>query len=205
MASYADLGLFKSYIEASADDTSQDGLMQYALDAATGFIDTYTGRSFRAETAVAKRFTPLSPNYLDLIPDIRSVTTVKLDDDADFTFGTTLAASDYYLLPLVPLPDAGIYQRLQIAPTSSMAFTWSGTTQVEITGDWGYVVNGAPPATIITACLLQASRLFSRRGAPFGVLENTDIGQFTRIGTMDPDVKALLSPYKASSAAWVMV
>lgn len=205
MASYADILLFKAYISAGENDDLENALMQAALDAATSFIDTYTGRSFRAETAVAKRFTPLSPNYIDVIPDLRSVTSVKLDDDADFTFGTTLAATDYYLLPLVPLPDAGIYQRLQIAPTSSMAFTWAGNTQVEITGNWGYVVDGEPPAAIKQACLLQASRLFSRKGAPFGVLENTDIGQFTRIGTMDPDVKALLTPFKSRASAWVMV
>ena len=205
MASYADLLLFKAYIGAGENDDQENALMQAALDAATSFIDTYTLRSFRAETGVAKRFTPISPNYIDLIPDIRSVTTVKLDDDADFTFGTTLAASDYYLLPLVPLPDSGIYQRIQIAPNSSMAFTWAGNTQVEITGNWGYVVDGEPPAAIKQACLLQASRLFSRKGAPFGILENTDIGQFTRISKIDSDVDALLRPFKSRASAWVMI
>lgn len=205
MASYADLLLFKAYIGAGQNDTADDAIMQGSLDAATSFIDMFTGRSFRAETGVAKRFTPTSPGFLDLIPDIRTVTTVKLDDDGDFTFGTTLAATDYYLTPLIPLPDAGIYQRIQIAPNSSMAFAWGASTQVEITGDWGYVVNGAPPASIIQACLLQASRLFSRKGAPFGVLENTDLGQYTRIAKIDPDVESLLRPYKARSASWVML
>ncbi len=186
-------------------DDSDASAMQLALDAATGFIDAYTGRSFRAETAVAKRFSPTSAEFIDLVPDLRSATTVKVDDDGDFTFGTTLASTDYYLLPLVPLPDAGIYQRIQIAPSSSQAFAIGMSTQVEITGNWGYVVDGNAPQGIVYACLLQASRLFNRKGAPFGVLENTDLGQFTRIGALDPDVKALLDPYKSRRQSWLMV
>jgi hypothetical protein len=204
-ASYADLLLFKSYIGAGDNDDAENALMQHSLDAATDFINTYTGRTFYADDAATKRFHPTSPNYLDLIPDIRTVTSVAVDAAGDFTFSETLAATDYYLVPLVPLPDAGIYQRLMIAPNSSMSFAWGQSTQVQVVGDWGYVVDGAPPAAIIQACLIQASRLFSRKGAPFGVLENTDIGQFTRIGAMDPDVKALLNPYKSRASAWVAV
>lgn len=207
MASYADLALLKSHLSASSDGAAtfsagDDTLLQLALDAATTLIDQFTGRTFVAETGATKYFTADCADLLTLTPDIRTVTSIAIDDDGDLSFGLTLATTDYWKLPLQSYPDSGIYAQIRMAPRSSQAF--SVGYQVKIVGDWGYVVGGQAPAPVRTACLLQAARLYARRGAPFGILQSTDLGQFTRISKADPDVMAALMPYRAAAANWVM-
>jgi hypothetical protein len=202
MASYADLALLQAHLSASSDGaanfTSDDlVLLQLCLDAASGMIDKYTGRTFRAEVAATKYFTADCYGTLDLTPDIRTVTSIAIDKTGDLTFSQTLAASDYWKMPIQSYPDSGIYSQITIAPRSSQAF-YPGY-QVKVVGDWGYVVGGQAPPDVREACLLQAARLFNRRGAPFGILQTTDLGQFTRISKTDPDVQALLMPYRSTS------
>lgn len=208
MASYADLALLKMHLssgsEGLASFTAEDTiLLQLCLDAASGMIDQFCNRTFRAETGATKYFTATSADLLDLTPDLRTLTSIAIDDDDDLTFGTVLATTDYRLMPLQSYPDSGIYSQIKMAPRSSQAF--SVGYQVKIVGDWGYVVDGQAPAGVREACALQAARLYNRCGAPFGILQSTDLGQFTRISKTDPDVQALLMPYRAASASWVMV
>lgn len=205
---YADLALLKMHLSSGAEGmasfTAEDTiLLQLALDAATAMIDQFTQRKFVAETGATKYFTATSSDLLDLTPDIRSVTSVAIDDDGDLSFGLTLSASDYWLLPLQSYPDSGIYSQIRMAPRSAQAF--SVAYQVKVIGDWGYVVSGQPPAPVREACALQAARLYARRGAPFGILQSVDLGQFTRISKVDPDVMSLLQPYRAARATWVML
>jgi len=202
-SSYATLAWLKTALQIA--DESDDSPLQLALDAATALIDQWTGRSFRDEAGATKYFWATSPNILELRPDIRTITSVAVDTNGDLTFATTLAATDYLLAPLMPLPDTGIYTRLRIAPLSSRSFPQD--RQVRVVGDWGYTVDGDAPAPIRQACLIQAERLFKRaREAPFGILQTTDLGQFTRISQADPDVMALIDPYKGAVAGeWVAV
>jgi hypothetical protein len=203
MTSYADLALLQAHLSASSDGaanfTSDDTvLLQKCLDAATGMIDFFTGRKFVAESAATKYFVPSRYDALDLTPDIRTVTSVTVDDDGDLTYGLTLAANtDYWLEPLQGFPDPGIYNRIVIAPRSSQAF--SPGYRVRVVGDWGYVVGGQAPASVVEACLLQAARLYNRRGSPFGILQSTDLTTFARLSKADSDVQALLQPYRAVS------
>lgn len=208
MSSYADLATLKFHLSASSDGTASftdadNILLQMCLDAATLQIEQFCKRKFAAETGATKVFLATSYDYLDLQPDIRTVTSVKVDYLGDLTFSRTLATTDYWKLPLQSYPDSGIYNSLVIAPRSSQAFTPG--YQVQVVGDWGYVVGGQAPATIREACLLQAARLYVRRGSPLGILQSVDLGQFTRISKADPDVQALCAPYRASSATWAMV
>lgn len=204
MSAYVDLVLLRTALGIPDDD--DNALLQLAIDAASAIIDQHTGRSFADEsdgtTGVAKVFYPDSPSSLTLAPDIRTVRGVAVDSHGDLTFATTLTATDYLLMPAQPFPDAGIYQHLAIAPGSSKAFSLGA--QVRVTGDWGYTVGGYAPPAVQQACLLQASRLFKRREAPFGILQTVDLGQFTRISQADPDVQALLAPYRATSTIGAM-
>ena len=201
MAAYADILYLKSQLGIS--DANDDALLQRALNAASLWIRRYTGRSFEAETAATKVFYPGNSRYIDLSPDIRTLTTIEVDVNGDGTYTDDFAASDYLLLPLNPEPDAGIYSRVEIASLSGKSFP--SRRRVRILGDWGYVVGGVAPEDVQQACLMQAARLFKRvKEAPFGVLQTTDLGQFTRIASMDPDVKALLDPYKASTKVWIV-
>jgi hypothetical protein len=52
------------------------------------------------------------------------------------------------------------------------------------------------PEDVTEACAIQASRLFRRHEAPFGVTGAPDIGQTAVIARLDPDVKILLRDYR---------
>lgn len=186
-------------------DTASDIPLQLALDAATAWIDQFTGRSFAAETGATKYFYPTNPNLIQLTPDIRTVTSVAVDNRGDGTFATTLTSGTHFLsMPFQSRPDAGIYSSLHILGNSSLSF---GVAQrVRVIGDWGYVVGGQAPASVRQACEIQAARLYKRATeAPFGILQSTDLGTFTRLTAVDQDVKALLTPFKAAALAWIMV
>jgi hypothetical protein len=202
MSAYIDILLLKSAI--GIGDSNDDALLQQSIDAASAWIDQYTGRSFTAEAAATKYFYPTSATLLNLSPDLRTVITVHVDTSGNGTYATALTNGTHFLpMPLQSLPDAGIYSSLSILGNSSLSF---GTGQrVRVVGDWGYVVGGQPPATIQRACLIQAARYFKRKEAPFGVLQTTDLGQFTRLSKLDPDVEMLLKPYKTASQSWLMV
>lgn len=212
MASYATIAQLKAWLSAGTDSdvtfTADDTLtLQQLLDAATAFIERYTGRLFRAEVAVAKEFYAPSNYHLDL-PDIRTITGLTYDSTGQGTFNTTLVeGTDYYKSPLVPFPDAGIYTGVRVYPYSSRGF-W-GQYRARVTGDWGYVVGSplAAPPPIQQACLMEATRLWARKGAPLGIIVNANIGTFTRLTAGDGDVKALLDQYRSATDApnWIAV
>lgn len=176
-------------------DTNDDALLEYAATAAEAWVQGYTGRAFSIDAADVDRiYDPVRPNVLDVV-DLQTVTTIKIDDDNDRTYGRTLAASDYDLRPLTGPP----YSEVRIWPTSSYAFVPGQL--VKITGKFGY---GSVPADVKQALLLVAGRWFKRREAPFGVLSATDLGVYQRLSEMDPDVKTLLAPYRAGTS-WIVV
>lgn len=204
MASYATLVALKA--DLGIGDDSDDSALQLALDAATRFIDQYTGRSFVAEPGATRTFIAANPDELILAPDATAITEVAVDTRGDLSYATTLVAdTDYYAWPFRSVPDAGIISSLRILPTSSRGFVPG--YRVRVVGDWGYTVGGEPPPSIELACLRQAARWFKRREAVFGVLQTVDLGQFTRLTREDPDVAALLAPYTVArqSPHWLVV
>ena len=76
---------------------------------------------------------------------------------------------------------------------------------MRVVGSFGCVVDGGPPVEVRQSALILASRLYKRAEAPFGVLQNTDLGQYTRLSQTDPDVANLLAPWRLTGASWVMV
>lgn len=204
MASYASLAWLKTAMQIT--DDADDSPLQLALDAATAQIDQWSGRRFADETGATKYFYASSATVLDVTPDIRTVTSIAIDTNGNLTFSTTLAATDYLLYPLMPFPDPGIYYQIRTAPLTSSSRAFPQDRQIRVVGDWGYTVGGEAPPAVRQACLIQAERLYKRaREAPFGILQTTDLGQYTRISAMDPDVQSLLSPYKAARELWLAV
>jgi len=63
---------------------------------------------------------------------------------------------------------------------------------VRVTATWGWP--DVPP-TIKLATLIQASRLFACRHAPFGVAGNPEVGQLRLLERLDPDVAISVRPF----------
>lgn len=192
MTSYAHLTTLKHAL--SIGDDNDDPTLQRSLDAATGWIDQHTGRTFGDAVTATKLFYPSDDGRLDVV-DLLTVTTLKVDSRGDRSYATTLAATDYELLP----PNETPKQQVRLWPTSSKSF--GPGRLVQIAGTWGY---GSVPAQVEQACLILATRYYKRHEAPFGILGQADLGQFERISKEDPDVISLLAPY-TRTRAWVLV
>jgi len=195
---YASLIEFRLAMDLGLDDGDEPSLIR-ALDSATDWIDSYTGRVFTLDSVDTTRYFYPDRQGVVSVPDLVTVTSIALDTAINRTYATTLTASDYELRPL----DGPPYQSIVMWPYSSRAFIAS--EQVKIVGKFGYEVDGEAPKAVKQACIILASRHYKRREAPFGILQSTDLGTFSRISKEDPDVVSLLSPYRLTGASWVLV
>lgn len=209
MTSYATLATFKTAMAVT--DTDSDTDIQRCLDAATEWLSSPegAGRQFGAATSGTRYFTATDALALD-VPELATITSVAVDTDGDYSFSTTLTDGsagsdrDYFLEPLnVGQPTVyGNYQRLRIWPTSAQTFDVG--RQVRIVGTWGY---GSVPKSIEQACILLANRLLRRQQSPFGTIELPEAGVVARVARTDPDIEALVAPFRSpqGATAWVMV
>lgn len=199
-APYATLPEFKAWV--TLDDTVDDVVATGALEAVTRWIDEYCDRHFWKDGAtgaeVARTFTPKHCYKLDiddLVPG--SITTFKTDAAGDGTFETTWAASDYQLQP-VNRPTGRPFRRVEAIGGRLFPVTYTRSRQdrVEITGVWGWP---AVPDAVQQACLIQASRVLKRRHSPEGVAGFGEFGLIRVTNRPDPDVMAMLDPYRRTA------
>jgi hypothetical protein len=177
-------------------DTVDDSLIELSIEAASREIDGYCQRSFYSTTAT--RVFETTNAFVTETDDIVSITTLKVSDDG-VTYGTTWATTDYQLEPLNGV-TAGLtqpYTRVRaigdyLFPQWSITGTYSNFAGVQITGVFGWA---AVPTAVKQAAILLSMRQFKRYDSPLGVAGFGDIGVM-RVGRVDPDVEALLMPFK---------
>jgi hypothetical protein len=179
-------------------DAASDVDLERALDAASRWIDEYTGRVFHLQTAQTKDYYPSGTDVVR-VADLVAVTTIHVDTAGNRTYSTALSPADYELWPLGGPP----YQEVRMWPLAGTR-SFSPGRRVRIVGTFGCVVDGAAPVAVREATLILASRYYKRGEAPFGVLASVDLGQFERITREDPDVVSLLGPWRLTSN-WVLV
>ena len=200
---YVDKDDLKAYIGLTG--TAQDNNIDTAIDSACRLIDSICGRKFsQDESVVVKTFTPKSSIYLDT-PDISTTTglIVKLDDNDDGTFETTLTLNTDYIVeptnPRVIKITGGTtyyepYNKITILDTrSSERFDPSIKNNIQITAKWGY---SAVPEDIKTATLIQALRYFKRKDTPFNTYGDINTGVSELFSRLDPDVQTILKGHK---------
>lgn len=184
---YIELAILKDAMKIS--DQTDDTRLEAVIEAVSRKIDEETHRRFYA-VSETRYFTALRSDEL-LTDDLLSVTSLATDGNADRTYSTIWAATDYDLLPFNAALDAKPYTAIGLAPNGSYAFPAGTARGVKIAGSFGYAT--AAPPLVREACLIQACRLFLRPRAPFGLEGNAEFG-LVRIIALDPDVKALLGP-----------
>jgi len=180
-------------------DTTDDTVLEAVVESVSRAIDDYTGRWFYAATQT-RYFTAQRRGCL-LIDDLLSVTTLKTDDDADGTFETTWAATDYHLGPYnaqlesVPQP----YTRIEIAPNGNNWFPDGVSRGVEIVGSWGF--SSTTPDVVEQACLFQVAHEFRAREAPLGAMGSGELATDVRMTGLHPVTRRLLEPYRRIAVA----
>lgn len=185
----------KGYVGIPVSDTVDDTLIDAAREAASRAIDGYCRRRFYKDTsATARRFRSSSAEVLE-IPDFWDTASlvVETDDNADGTFETTWASTDYQVEPL----NADALARPWHTIVAIDRYIWPTEglrARIRITAKWGW---SAVPADVKQACYLQASRAFKRKDSPFGVAGSNDqLGEIRMLAArLDPDVMVLLDPY----------
>jgi len=184
--------------ELAINVTTQDPKLEMAINAASRQIDGFTGRFFYQDTDLSDR-TYHPDDYLSLEVDDISTTTglvVKLDNDDDGSFETTLTISTNFILtptnaavqwPIQP------YTGIRIVDSVSTLPIWSsGRPSVQITAKFGWP---AVPDNVNKACLIQAAQLFKSSDAVFGMVSFIDGGGARVRGALNPQAEALLERF----------
>lgn len=169
-----------------------ESVLEQAIEAASRAIDGMTGDRFYEDDAATRYFTAQESAYLS-VPSLRSVTTLKTDEDGDGTYELTWATTDYRLRPLNAAADGRPYTSIGLKTGGLYAFPTGMEAGVQILGDWGW---DAVPHAVREACIVLSTRLFKRKDAPFGIAGTPELGQVNYIAANDPDVKVLLAPYR---------
>jgi hypothetical protein len=172
-------------------DTIDDGMITSVISAASRSIDSFCNRLFSSEVAQVRYFTADCSGYID-VDDLVSVTTLATDSDGDRVYEDTWAATDYDLEPYNAAQQEWPYTRLMIAPDGNYSFP-TVRRSVKITGTWGWP---SIPYPVQEACILLTIRWFKRKDSPFGIAGSNELGQVQMMATRDPDVKAMLEPYR---------
>lgn len=140
---YADLGHFRrAFLNASAPDTvDQTGILRI-LKSASRAVDGYCDRHFYVVDAT--RYLDGNGGDLLFVPDLVSISTLKLDEDTDGTYEVTLTInSDYWAI------HYGARDQDSLPYTALKLNRWQGSRSnfldlprlVEIVGSWGYTAD----------------------------------------------------------------
>lgn len=189
---YCTLDEIKARLDISTTDTDDDALLEVIVQAVSRQVDAMTGRRFWATTDDETRYyTPESDDIL-FTGDLLSITTLKTDDDGDRTYENTWTTDDYDLMPDNAALDGRPYTMIEVTPLGDYDFPLGERKGVQIVGKFGYCATGSHPDVVREACLIQASRIWKRKDAPFGIVGSPELGQLQTINRLDPDVVELL-------------
>jgi hypothetical protein len=195
---YCTLGELKSSLRLM--DAIDDSLLELSIESASREIDGYCERVFYS-TSGTRVYAPDNIYYLNT-DDIVSLTSLKSSSDG-VNYDTTWATSDYQLEPLNGVSGGLVghpYTRIRAVGNYLMPSWASGTiynleASMQCVGVFGW---SAVPAAIRQATVILAMRIFKRLDAPLGMITN-EMGSM-RVGRFDPDVEALVAPYRKVSA-----
>lgn len=200
--------------DATADDIS----MFLALSAASDAIRNATNRTFElagtpgtpSMSATKRTFTPYRSQentainwVLDpfqsvwkvykpkvFIDDIQDVTGITITNTASPNAPIDLTANFNRGWPYNAISKGKPFIAFEFLAGTVMPFQEGS---IDITANWGWT---AVPDTIVNACLIQASRFYKRRDAPFGVAGSDQMGNSLRLlAKVDPDVAVMVSSY----------
>lgn len=192
---YATLDQVKSALRI--EDNIDDTLIELAIESASREIDGYTDRVFYDVGTDTRIYVP-TDSFTVEIEDLQSVEHVKTSPSGD-GFTETWTATDYQFEPLngqaggIPTP----YTRIRaigdyVFPIWNPRVTDAYEATVQVRGVFGFA---SVPTEIVQATILLSMRQFKRYDSPLGVAGFGDLGAM-RVTKFDPDVEALVSPWR---------
>jgi hypothetical protein len=143
---------------------------------------------------VTRVFAPADDYVLQTDDIAGTALTITSSTGADGVFDVTWKTTDYQLEPLngVSNGQAVPYTRIR----AIQDYLWpvaGGEATVRVTGVFGFPSN---PLVVTQATVLQSSRIFTRLQSPLGVAGFGEMGVVRVTRALDPDVAALVEPYR---------
>lgn len=198
---YCTLAQVKAALRIS--DTSDDTLLEGAIESASRLIDGYCNRSFYAQGTATRIYTARDP-YFCMVDDFSSIVELRSSVLSPGTFEVVwtlpggTAKPDVQLEPLNAVIEATpwAYDRLRAVgryffPTLTTNYGQQALVQLTAVFGWTSV-----PKVVEQATIIQASRLFKRLDSPLGVAGFGDMGVMRVSRSIDPDVAMLVDPYR---------
>jgi hypothetical protein len=184
----------RAVLQKPEGDTEQDQIISDLITRASEAIQNCTEREFKsADTPPTTRtFFYTGRGVLDLSPyDLRGTPapTVKIDT-TDGAGGTTLAATEYRLMPK-PAKD-GVYHWLRLNPLTSGSSSRFPEREVTITGTWGFA---AVPEDVKHWCAVTVAEWLRKDVAAFSTTFNIDSQRFDVPTDLPASAKAGLKHY----------
>lgn len=164
-----------------------------AIEAASRSVDRACDRQFGLlDEAQARSYTAHYDTY-------RRRWEIPTDDFATvdgLTVEVVDAESNTILAGCLPSPinavAKGTVWTSLIVPDASAVVPTDRQGGVKVTARWGWP---AVPPAVKLATLIQASRLYARRHAPFGVAGNPEVGQLRLLERLDVDLAVSVRPF----------
>jgi len=144
--------------------TSDDGLITSLVFALSSYFDTFTGRQFGPEAAVARTFSGRGTKILFVRPPLASAPTlVRIRDNVKDAVWNTVPSGDIKLMPEGRRTgDPILWLQLIDQPTGTDNLWPEADDTVEVTGTWG---RAAIPEDIREACIETVINLYRSRGS----------------------------------------
>lgn len=198
MASYCLLADLKTALNIS--DTTDDTLLQAALDSATTAIDDWCGQRFAASTSstAIRYYYPADDWCLDVDPIGDSTgLVVQVDASDDGTYETTLVlGTDFQLGPVNAPTEVPVRPWTELQLLSGGYGYWPHGTRasVKVTARFGWPT--AVPAAVQLACKILGADLYKSKDAAFGVAGGNDFGPLRVQTGINRQAATLLAPYR---------
>jgi len=193
---YASLSEVKA--AARIADTIDDALLEISIEASSREIDGICERVFYPSGTAVRTYIP-QDLYLLETDDIVSVTTIKSDSTGEGGFDLEWDSSDFQLEPLNGLAGGIVTPFTRVRAVGAKLWPIyeprdinAGQASVQITGVFGF---STIPIAIKQATIIMALRQFKRYDSPLGAAGFGDLGVM-RVSRYDPDIEALISPWK---------
>jgi len=193
---YASLSEVKA--AARIADTIDDALLEISIEASSREIDGICERVFYSSGTAVRTYIPTDLFLLET-DDIISVDSIKSDSTGEGGFDLTWDATDYQLEPLNNLAGGIVTPFTRVRAVGSKLWPIyeprdinAGQASVQITGVFGFAT---VPIAIKQATIIMSLRQFKRYDSPLGAAGFGDLG-VVRVGRYDPDIEALISPWK---------
>jgi hypothetical protein len=192
MTAYATLAQVKAALRIT--DSVDDTLIEMARESASDLIDGYTGRTFTTSGTVTRVFAPADDYVLQTDDIAGTAVAITSSTGADGVFDVTWKTTDYQLEPLNGVSNGQAVPFTRIRAIQDYLWpTAGGEATVRVTGVFGFP---SVPIVVTQATVLQASRIFTRLQSPLGVAGFGEMGVVRVTRALDPDVAALVEPYR---------